>query len=396
MKKFLLQLFLIILPLCTIFGLPMPNGDDLFVANVQTDKDGNVISVMLDASYSQDVTTPIGVINAWMNLTFYPNGSVKKVQPRDTHASVEIKTSQGTFFIEGPYEFYENGELALGSLVEPTQVDLSIGTVKIYSTIGFHPNKIVKSASLYGEPPKPSGRGSLFDAATPRDDFVITTKKGDKISVQEWVGFHDDGSLQSVRLSQRTPFTFGGQRFLGDIVEFYKSGSVHKIDTKSTTTLLLNSKYVNVKGPFEYYENGNILSFNLNQRLSMETSLGAFQVFERIWLYESGALKKMEMPASTRSEVLKANLDDSLSFYEDGAIKEMIFYRSYSGLLPFAAKRYIFYPDFMLKVVEYAGRGEMIDDLRVDRGDLLYFSAEGLLLGKAKWDDETEDYVLIE
>ncbi len=399
MKKQLLFLFIIILPLCTTFGLPMPNGDDLFVTRVQTDENGNVVSVLLDAP--QNVTTPIGIINACMNLTFHPNGMVKEVEPSDRNASVKIETSQGEFLVKGPYQFHENGTIAQGWLFEPTTVDLSIGTMQIFYMIGFHPNKVIKSVSLYGEQPRASGLGAAFDAATPNGDFLITTKNGTQLSVQEKIFFYDDGNLQRVRLSRWTPFIFNGNRFLGYEVTFYQSGNIQEINIENRLTLLMEGTYIEIVGPLAFFENGNIASFRSNQRIPITTSLGVISTSGRFWFYESGMTEKMEIPTGTKINLFDTTVEDSLSFYENGRPKEIIFYRSHRENLPFAIKRLVFYPNSKIKVLEYAGNGEYINDeyigrLRVDRGDLLYFDGNAHILGKCQWDEEKGDYVLIE
>ena len=283
---------------------------------------------MFITSYLWAIKLPCGTDAMIGSFEKYKNGKFKSVELIEP---VEIETSIGLLTFKDTINFYENGKIETGILANKFNLNTSFGSFLIYK-VSFYQNATLES----------------FNYIYKDQDAKIKTILGEieyTDLYENCVKLHENGNIKSFYTNNfiiSKDCSYNNGIFQGlkitDLISFYEDGSVESIfipvyqgrkNAQSINTpygklQLEDSGHGSVLCELKLYNNGNIKYINLqyNKNMLITKNLGKIAVNLKVEFWENGNIKYADL-ANNQSFEIKDEIFScsSISCYENGKIK---------------------------------------------------------------------------
>jgi len=313
LKILLLTAFFIITNCLIVNAIPLPNGADAMVKNVEKYESGEIKSVSLIEPTS--ITTPLG------KFLFFE-------EKNDSYGSER----------NSKVEFYENGNFKSGYLKEKTVIKTPVGKYAVQFISFYEDGKLEKFSCPVEYDTKI--QGSNF-TRTAKDKTQIKTSIG-LLPIAGIVELYPSNKIKKVSFGKDIFPTISAGNFKGieitEFVEFFENGNVSTILLSKPQTIKTNLGKVKAANTLTLWDNGNIKDIELPEAQTFDTSIGYLSLVG-ISTYKSGKIEKCFLDDGRPNAVLRNNVNNKsqevstkwgklnisgvspITFYENGILK---------------------------------------------------------------------------
>lgn len=321
-QKALLILIVLLFNSVIANSIPLPEGTDAMVKNVEKFESGKIKSVFLVEPTS--IQTPIG------KLTFFTE-----------------KNDFGGNENNSKVEFYESGSFKSGYLKDKTLIKTPAGKYSVQFISFYEDGKLEKFMCPIEYNVKVQGRSFTKTAKTPPQ---IKTNIG-LLPVGGIVELYSSGKIKKVTLSNEYFYKITSGILKGieitELVEFFENGNISTTVLSKPQVIKSNFGKINAHKLISFWENGTIKNVEFPEAQTIDTSIGYLQLVG-VSTYESGKIEKcllddgrkpnaaiysisaMSQEVSTKWGKFNISSSSPICFYEDGSPQEFNLGKNYN------------------------------------------------------------------